>query len=130
MHVDILVVDDEPDIRTTLAELLRDEGYVVEELETALTLVHAIERLQPRLVLLDLTIPGVSVRDVVMEIHSRGLSSDVSIVALSGLEDTVKLADHWGLSGAVKKPFEIRQLLREVARFCPPPSTTPASPPY
>jgi CheY-like chemotaxis protein len=58
---DVLVVDDSEGIRDSLAELLQDEGYVV---ETAANGIVALERLRsglrPRAILLDLIMPGMN----------------------------------------------------------------------
>ena len=118
--MDVLVVDDDPDIRTTLAELLRDEGYAVEELAGASGLCDLLDEHRPRLVLLDLTLPGKALETVLAEAHERQLLTRTTVLALSGLEDAAEIALQLGLDGSVRKPFEIEPLLACVARICRP----------
>jgi len=54
----ILVVDDEANARTALAELLRDEGYRVETAADGFKALGKIEEFSPDLLLTDLKMPG------------------------------------------------------------------------
>src|SRR5262245_43734771 len=54
----ILVVDDEANARTALAELLRDEGYAVETAADGFKALPKLDELAPDLVLTDLKMPG------------------------------------------------------------------------
>ncbi|MGZ8512376.1 MAG: response regulator transcription factor, partial [Candidatus Limnocylindria bacterium] len=53
----VLVVDDEPQIRATVAEMLEIEGYSVEEAANGADALRAIERQAPDLILLDMRMP-------------------------------------------------------------------------
>ena len=53
----ILVVDDEPDIRTLLQEILEDEGFVVQVAEDAASARAMVAEERPDLVLLDIWMP-------------------------------------------------------------------------
>jgi CheY-like chemotaxis protein len=55
----VLVVDDEPDIRTLVQEILEDEGYEVAVAENAASAREARRRRRPDLVLLDISTPVV-----------------------------------------------------------------------
>ena len=118
MPVDVLVVDDDADLRSPLVELLRDEGYVVDELGTAQGLLQKIASGQPKLILLDLTLPGGDLRALIEQGHRDHLFEGRVTLALSGLEDAATLADEMGLNGAVRKPFDILSLLAQVAKVC------------
>jgi two-component system response regulator (stage 0 sporulation protein F) len=120
MGMDVLVVDDEPDIRVTLSEFLRDEGYGVVELEDGRLLADTIAEHSPQLVLLDLTMPHFDPRAAMRELQDRGLVEGTTILAMSGLEDAGALAEELGLGGVVRKPFEIEELLAAVKRHCRP----------
>lgn len=115
MSIDILVVDDDMDMRTTLVELLAGEGYVVESLSGAQTLIEIIESRRPKLVLLDLTMPGFDVAATAQKMRERGILSQSRIVALSGLDQLHRLVDSYGFHGALPKPFELDELFDLVA---------------
>ncbi|MCK5648011.1 MAG: response regulator, partial [Gammaproteobacteria bacterium] len=55
----ILVVDDEPDIRELVQEILQDEGYEVEIAENGATARESCRRKRPELVLLDIWMPDI-----------------------------------------------------------------------
>lgn len=67
----ILIVDDEANARTALAELLRDEGYVVETAADGFKALPKLEEVNPELVLTDLKMPGMSGWEVVKVIRTR-----------------------------------------------------------
>lgn len=129
MDLDVLVVDDDVDMRTTLEELLADEGYVVESLSGAKTLIDVIESRSPKLVLLDLTMPGFDVSATAQIMHERGISSRTRIIALSGLDRLHQLVEEYGFHGALPKPFEIDQLFELVAETVVPRSDTDSASP-
>jgi DNA-binding response OmpR family regulator len=118
MAVDVLIVDDDADLRAPLAELLRDEGYLVEEHGSAKDLLRKIADAQPKLILLDLTLPGGNLRSLLAEARQTALLAGRVVLALSGLDDAPELATELGLNGAVRKPFDVMSLLARVDAVC------------
>ena len=79
----ILVVDDEPDIRNLVQEILVDEGYQVRVAEdTAVARKHASSK-QPDLVLLDIWMPGEDGISLLKDWQKSG-SIDCPVVMMSG----------------------------------------------
>jgi two-component system, OmpR family, KDP operon response regulator KdpE len=109
----ILVVDDEPNILSTLAPLLRSRGYEVFTAMSGRAAIEAAEREQPDLMVLDLGLPdidGVEVCRIVRE------SAKLPIVVLSarGAEgDKVRALD-LGADDYVTKPFGAEELLARI----------------
>lgn len=106
----ILVVDDEPQIRSALDVNLRARGYAVDLAETGERALHLAAAHHPDLVLLDLGLPGIDGIDVV-----RGLRgwTTVPIIILSVREaeaDKVAALDA-GADDYVSKPFGMNELL-------------------
>jgi two-component system KDP operon response regulator KdpE len=109
----ILVVDDEPNILTTLAPLLRARGYDVLTAMGGRAAVETAERERPDLIVLDLGLPdmdGVDVCRIVRE------SSNVPIVVLSarGAESDKVSALDLGADDYVTKPFGAEELLARI----------------
>jgi two-component system KDP operon response regulator KdpE len=109
----ILVVDDEPNILTTLAPLLRARGYDVLTAMGGRAAVETAERERPDLIVLDLGLPdmdGVDVCRIVRE------SSTVPIVVLSarGAEGDKVSALDLGADDYVTKPFGAEELLARI----------------
>jgi DNA-binding response OmpR family regulator len=111
----ILVVDDEPMVRDTLAQVLTEEGYIVDvavDGEDALDRVHAA---RPDAILLDLMMPGMNGRQFLQALRNDAAYQQVPVLimtAVHGLE--VNLASI-GASEVVEKPFQVNELLNKVA---------------
>lgn len=128
MPIDVMVVDDDPDIRGILVELLQDEGYRVAEAEDGEGLLELIEQSGPKLVLLDLTMPAFDAGHFTAVLRGRISPSRTAVVALSGLDEADEMAERLGLQGVVHKPFELDELLRTVRRYCEQPGTEAPAP--
>jgi two-component system KDP operon response regulator KdpE len=109
----ILVVDDEPAIRRTLRANLAARGYDVYAAETGEEgLRHAVARM-PRLIILDLMLPGLSGLEVCRSLRAM---SGVPILVLSarGEEATKIQALDLGADDYLTKPFGMGELLARV----------------
>ncbi len=70
----VLVVDDEPDIRSLLQEILEDEGYAVSTADTAAAAQACVSEARPDLVLLDIWMPDM---DGISLLKSWKLTGDI-----------------------------------------------------
>jgi two-component system, OmpR family, response regulator len=108
----ILIVDDDPGIRETLADFLAGEGYVTilarNVAEARIQLDHA-----PNLILLDLTMPGGDGLAFAIELRAR---SSIPIMIISGKSQTIDrvVGLEVGADDYLAKPFELRELLARV----------------
>src|SRR5690606_3290976 len=68
----VLVVDDEPDIRATIRDILEDEGYEVDLAESAAAAREARRRQRPDVVLLDIWMPDLDGISLLREWNERG----------------------------------------------------------
>jgi DNA-binding response OmpR family regulator len=119
MALDVLIVDDDEDIRDTLTELLQDAGYEARALPDAKGLYEVLEQQRPRLVLLDLNVPGEEGSPAILDrARGEGLLENGKVFALSGLEDSAVRAAALRLDGAVQKPFDVAKLLEMVESVC------------
>jgi DNA-binding NtrC family response regulator len=111
----ILVVDDEADIRTLIKEILSEEGYRV---ETAGDASEARERLlsgKPDLVLLDIWMPDTDGITLLNEWSESGqLSCPVVIMSGHGTVETAVEATRLGAADFIEKPLSLAKLLRTV----------------
>jgi DNA-binding response OmpR family regulator len=110
----ILVVDDDPDIRSTVKIIMEKEGYKVVEAEDGDACLRLIAKSKPDLVLLDIMMPGTPVRDVVKKIKGVPILF-VSIVA-KGDAKREKLLGSKSVVGFVQKPFDIQKLIDSVRK--------------
>lgn len=110
----ILVVDDERDITSFVAELLTDEGYGVRVVNDGLSALAAIRAAPPDLVLLDVAMPGMSGTNVLRELRGGEFATLPVIMATAGLQPHTLLDE--GATDVLAKPFAIEQLLATIAR--------------
>jgi two-component system nitrogen regulation response regulator NtrX len=113
----ILVVDDESDIRSTLREVLSDEGYEVDLAGDAAQARAARGRAEPDVVLLDIWMPDTDGITLLREWQAAGpLPCPVVMMSGHGTVETAVEATRLGASDFVEKPLSIAQLLRVVER--------------
>ena len=113
----ILVVDDEPDIRELVKDILEDESYEVEVAENGEAARNAFARRTPDLVLLDIWMPDTDGITLLREWSSGG-TPDCPVVVMSGhgnLETAVE-ATRLGAHDFVQKPISLAKLLSIVSQ--------------
>ncbi len=116
----ILIVDDHPLTRDALAALLTQHGFdVVGEAASGEEAIAAAHRLQPDVVLLDLTMPGTDGLTALPKIREEAPSSEVVVLTASDAEENLLAAIRAGASGYLLKtepPEQIAAFLRGVVR--------------
>jgi two-component system, OmpR family, response regulator MprA len=126
----ILVVDDEPDLRTALARALRIECYDVELAADGHAALDALATGPPDAVLLDVAMPGLDGLEVCRRLRATGDRTPVLMVtARETVEDRVAGLDA-GADDYLVKPFDLRELharLRALLRRTEVPVGTGAS---
>jgi len=111
MREQILIVDDESGVRSSLGGILRDEGYQVQAEGTGEAGLAALEARRFDLVLLDVWLPGIDGLETLSRI--RTLDPDVPVVVISGhgnIETAVK-AVRSGAQDFVEKPLSLEKTL-------------------
>lgn len=115
MSQKILVVDDEPDIRFLIKDILEDEGYEVDVAEHAVQATERKQQFLPDLVLLDIWMPemdGVSLLKQWNE--SQQMTCPVVMMSGHGTVETAVEATRYGALDFVEKPLSMAKLLRTV----------------
>jgi CheY-like chemotaxis protein len=113
----ILVVDDEPVIRESIAELLEAEGYRVAALARADEALAALRRERAALVLVDLVMPAMTGADLVQAVRADPALNSVRVVVMTAAMPSPADAN-LAADGVLRKPFELEDLLDTVARHC------------
>ncbi|TZG28877.1 sigma-54-dependent transcriptional regulator [Sphingomonas montanisoli] len=118
MALDILIVDDEADIRELVAGVLEDEGYAARMAPDSDGALAAIADRRPSLVLLDVWLQGSRLDglDLLDEIKRRDPSLPVLMISGHGNLDTAVAAIRRGAVDFIEKPFEAERLLMLVGR--------------
>lgn len=116
MVFSILVVDDEPGIRSLLKAVLEQQGYNVSEAGDGITGVEQCKILQPDIVLLDITMPGLDGMAVLHEVRRQNCSSGILMVSAIRANALIANALACGADGYLCKPFRLQILIEEVER--------------
>jgi two-component system nitrogen regulation response regulator NtrX len=118
MALDILVVDDEQDIRELVAGVLTDEGYTCRTAGDSASALKLVDERRPSLVLLDVWLHGSPMDglEVLDAIKLREPQLPVIIFSGHGNIDTAVSAISRGAVDFIEKPFEAERLLLLVAR--------------
>ena len=113
----VLVVDDEPDIRTLVKEILEDEGYGVDVAENAQAAREARRARRPDLILLDIWMPDTDGISLLKEwSESGGLDTPVLMMSGHGTVETAVEATRLGAYDFIEKPLSMAKLLLTVQR--------------
>lgn len=117
MAAHILIVDDEPDIRSVMKEILEDEGYNVSVAENAQIARQLRREHHPDLILLDIWMPEVDGISLLKEWQESGLTGGpVIIMSGHGTIETAVEATRLGAYDFIEKPVSIAKLLLTIKR--------------
>ena len=118
----VMVVDDADDIRDVLRVQLHMLGYRVIEAANGKEAIELIRKEVPKLILMDLTMPGLNGIEVTRLIRQTLTASTTIIIAFTSLSGTEirKKALAAGCNDYLQKPFEATQLSSLLDRHLPP----------
>ncbi|MGH1420423.1 MAG: sigma-54-dependent transcriptional regulator [Hyphomonas sp.] len=118
MALDILVVDDEPDIRELIAGVLGDEGYSVRTADTAERALEEVRARTPRLVILDVWLQGSGMDGLSVLKYLKSIDPLLPVIVISGHGniETAVAAIRRGAYDFIEKPFKTDRLLHLMER--------------
>jgi CheY-like chemotaxis protein len=108
----VLVVDDEADMRSLLAELLEQAGYKVIVAENGADALHAAQCERPNVVLTDYTMPGLDGPGLIRRLRKQAATRNIPVIAMSA---THLSRQTLGDVPFIAKPFEVEEILETVA---------------
>ena len=113
----ILVADDEPGVRESLAEILRDAGYVVHTATDGTAALRALEEHDFGVVVTDLRMPGADGLEVLKRAREVSPQTLVLVMTAHGTVDTAVEALRAGATDYILKPVVFDDLLAKVGRL-------------
>jgi CheY-like chemotaxis protein len=108
----ILLVDDDRDVLGSTAELLRAFGYYVATCVDAERVIETMRSQRPDVVLHDVRMPGLDLRDQLRAIRDDPDLTHIPIVLFTAVLSAAELAEEVGADAAIEKPFEPENLHR------------------
>jgi chemotaxis protein histidine kinase CheA/ActR/RegA family two-component response regulator len=115
----VLVVDDSPTVRQSLALLLNDAGYAVTTARDGMDAIALAAKVKPDIVLTDLEMPVLDGLELTQHLRARPETHALPIVMITSrsMEKHRRLAEQAGVSAYVTKPYTDQELLAVVARL-------------
>jgi len=109
---EVLLVEDDEDVRETMVEILEAEGYAVTAMASALAALTRLEQPgAPALVLLDLRMPGMGGLSFLNALQTRPDRERYRVILMSADRSVGHLLDAPSVVAILHKPFESSQLL-------------------
>lgn len=116
---EVLIVEDDRDLRNVLSQVLAEEGYEVGGAEHGL---HALKQLRsgrrPSLILLDLTMPVMNGWQFRAEQRQDPSIAAIPVVVISAGANLAEQVVPLGIQEYLRKPIQLGQLLATVERYC------------
>ena len=112
----IPIIEDEAEIRENLKMFLELEGFQIFSAENGKEALEILDTIpQPCLILLDLLMPVMTGNEFLKAKSLQDQLAAIPVYVISGVANIPKLN---GISGFIKKPFELDRVLSMVKRFC------------
>ena len=120
----ILVIDDEPDVRTFFTTLLEDSGYETDTAEDGQDALEKIEAQRPDLITLDVTMPEKSGVRFYRDMKESEEHKDIPIIIITGISEDFKkfISTRRQVpppEGYLAKPIDEEEFLATVAKLLP-----------
>src|ERR1700730_10019836 len=109
MNPTILIVDDEPGVRTALSGVLRDEGYSVEAVPSGEACLERVARGGVDLVVLDVWLPGMDGLATLARLRERQVDAQVVLISGHGNIESAVRAIKMGAFDFVEKPLSLEK---------------------
>ena len=115
----ILIVDDNPTNLKLVAFLMKSHGFDVATAEDASTAIAAIAARRPRVILMDVQLPGVDGLELTRKLKADPQTRDIVIVAVTAyaMKGDYEKAIEAGCDGYVTKPIDTRTLPGVIAGY-------------
>src|SRR4051812_40122181 len=109
MKATILIVDDEPGVRTALSGVLTDEGYTVEAVASGEACLDRLTRGPVDLILLDVWLPGIDGLTTLARLRERQVDAQVVLISGHGNIESAVRAIKLGAFDFVEKPLALEK---------------------
>jgi CheY-like chemotaxis protein len=119
MGKNILVVEDNDDLRQIFASFIRFSGYQLSEARSGSEAIERVAFAKPNLVLLDLGLPDMSGIDVARAIKKNRVTADIPIIACSAYPSWEKMEEalRAGIVDYLQKPIAVALIKAKIEEF-------------
>ena len=113
----ILLIEDNPTNRKLIRDVLQFQGYTLREADTAEEGIHHARALCPRLILMDLHLPGMDGIAALKQLRADPTTQAIPVMALtaSAMDDEQRQITEAGFDGYQTKPIHVKAFVAAVA---------------
>ena len=116
--VSVMLIDDDPDIREILSEILSDAKYSVVTSSNGAHAMELLEQVTPSLILLDLNMPVMDGVEFRQRQRKDARLSSIPTVVMSAVHQMRERVADLDVDDALSKPVDLKDLLRIVGEYC------------
>lgn len=113
----ILILEDDPDLRGVVSDILRDAGFEVLEADDSAHALEACASFDPALLIVDLRLPGGLDGAAFLDAYRRRYRTPAKVLVISGRVDGAETAARARADGYLSKPFAVDDVLSAVNRL-------------
>ena len=113
----VLVADDDIDLLQLVKMQLQRAGFLVQLSLNGKGIVKMALDAHPDVILLDITMDGISGGDICKKLKSNNQTSAIPIIMLSANDNIEDVAQHCGANDFVRKPFNVQAISETIARY-------------
>src|SRR5437868_5026629 len=115
MNKRILIVDDEAGVRSALSGVLRDEGYIVEAVDSGEACLERVARAPFDVIILDVWLPGIDGLTTLAKLQDRRVDAQVVMISGHGNIESAVRAIKMGAFDFVEKPLSLEKTVLVIA---------------
>jgi DNA-binding response OmpR family regulator len=115
--IKILIIDDDPDVRTVMNILMKKNGYEVETASRREEALQKIRTFRPSIVLLDVLLSGADGREICQEIKSDETTRDMRVIMFSAHPGAAENIASYGADDFITKPINSQALLEKLGKL-------------
>jgi DNA-binding response OmpR family regulator len=113
----VLIIDDDPDVRTIMNVLMKKQGYDVVTAMNKEDALFKLENFQPSVILLDVLLSGTDGREFCREIKQNENMKNVPVIMVSAHPGAAENINSYGADDFIAKPIDTISLLEKVERL-------------
>ena len=113
----ILIIDDDPDVRTLMKHLLQKEGHEVDTVSREKDVFGAIASFSPSLIILDVLLSGADGRKICKEIKADKALASIPVIMFSAHPGASEKISEYGADDFITKPINTDALLEKIGRL-------------
>jgi DNA-binding response OmpR family regulator len=113
----VLIIDDDPDVRTVMNVLMKKQGYEVETAVNREDALLKLEEFQPSVILLDVLLSGTDGRELCREIKENEEMKSIPVIMVSAHPSAAENIGHYGADDFISKPINTSSLLEKMDRL-------------